>query len=189
VSTTEQAAAPKLPDIEPMPVAVTFASRGIHLTLERVHPRRHVDASGNAVWQKGVDYEFEEGRLVVYPGQDRIADKFDAATGEMHEQDAIEWLRAQPMYGHGNGFWEVAPIAPDPAPVMQAIMQIAVAAGNPETRDEAESRLVRSTSGRPARGSVRRCSTRRRRRWPRSSRSRSSPSRRTRHPLAPASAT
>jgi hypothetical protein len=60
----------------------------------------------------------------------------------MHEQDAIEWLRSQPMYGHGNGFWEVAPIAPDPAPVMQAIMQIAVAAGNPDTREEAESRLV-----------------------------------------------
>lgn len=140
MSTTEQAAA--LPDIEPMPVAVTFASRGRHLTLERVHPRRHVDASGNAVWQKGVEYEFQEGMLVVYPGQDKIADKFDATTGQMHEQDAIEWLRAQPMYGHGNGFWEVAPVAPDPAPDLRAIMQMAVAAGNPETRDEAESRLV-----------------------------------------------
>jgi hypothetical protein len=140
VSTTEQE--PVAPEIEPMPVAVRFAARGRHLTLERVHPRRHVDASGNAVWQQGLNYEFEEFILTVYPGQDKIADKFDTLTGEMHEQDAIEWLRSHELYGTDRGFWELAPVAPDPAPLLQRILQLAVQAGNPETREKAEEALV-----------------------------------------------
>lgn len=149
MSTTEQApAAPiETPDVEPMPVAVKFISRGRHLTLERVHPRRQVDASGNAVWTTGLSYEFQDvgglhGELVIYPAQDVIADKFDPDTGQMHEQDALEWLRSQPLYGVGHGFWEAAPVAPDPAPLMQKIMQLAVQAGNPESREDAEQRLA-----------------------------------------------
>jgi hypothetical protein len=144
MSTTEQAAElSDLPD-EPMPVAVQFASRGRHLTLERVHPRRQVDASGNAVWTDPVVYEFQDpGFLIVYPGQDVIRDKFDPATGEMHEQDAIEWLHSHELYGLSErGFWEVAPIAPPSEALMQKIMQLAVKAGDPAHREEAEAVLV-----------------------------------------------
>lgn len=143
MSTTEQSAVTDLP-AEPMPVAVQFASRGRHLTLERVHPRRHVDGSGTAVWTDPVAYEFQDpGFLIVYPGQDVIKDKFDPATGQLEEQDALEWLRNHELYGLAErGFWEVAPIAPPSDALMQKIMQLAVKAGNPEQREEAETVLV-----------------------------------------------
>ena len=145
MSTTEQqpVAVQDLPDDEPMPIAVQFASRGRHLTLERVHPRKMLDGAGNASWTQPVVYEFMDGLLLVYPEQDVIADKFDPATGKFAEQDAIEWLRGHELYGLADrGFWEVAPVAPDPAGVMQTIMQLAVQAGHPDRRDAAEERLV-----------------------------------------------
>lgn len=142
MSTTEQADI-QIPDVPPMPVVTQFASRGIHLTLERVHPRRVVNpTTGDSHWTEGISYEFQDGVLLIYPDQDRIADKFDQATGQMLEQDALEWLRAHELYATDRGFWEVAPLSPDPTPTLTTVMQLAVAAGNPETRQLAEDRLV-----------------------------------------------
>lgn len=140
MSTTEQST--ELPDVQPMPTVVQFASRGRHLTIERVRPRRVVSGAGEVFWTEPVHYEFQDGVLLIHPGQDTIADKFDPATGQVAEQDAIEFLRSHELYATDRGFWEVAPLTPDPAPLMQTIMQLAVAAGNPATRDEAEQRLV-----------------------------------------------
>lgn len=147
MSTTEQpeqtATIPELPEVDALPVVVRFASRGRHLTLERVHPRRQIEPStGNAYWIDGIAYEFQEGILEVYPDQDVIADRFNRDTGQMEEQDAIEWMRGHDLYGTDRGFWELAPVAPDPAPLQSAILKLAVAAGNPATREEAELRLV-----------------------------------------------
>lgn len=141
MSTTEQSV--DIPEIEPMPVAIQFASRGRYLALERVIPRRVINPStGASHWAPGITYDFEEGVLLLYPGQDLIADRFNAETGQMEEQDAIEWARGHMLYGTERGFWEVAPVAPDPAPLMAQIMQLAVRAGNPETRDDSVTALV-----------------------------------------------
>ena len=141
MSTTEQAT--QQDDIiEPLPVKTVFASRGLHLTLERIRPRRIVDAGGSHHWTEGVSYEFIDGMLTVYPGQDVHADKFDPDTGQMEEQDALSWLRGHELYNLERGFWEVAPIAPDPAPVLATILQLAVKAGDPEHREDAEERIA-----------------------------------------------
>jgi hypothetical protein len=142
VSTAEQAPQIDVPEIEPLPVAVSFASRGLWLTVERVHPRRVVDGTGVAHWTQPVAYEFNDGRLTVYPGQDKIADKFDPQTGGTEEQDVVEYLRGHELYGTDRGFWEVPPAAPDPAPVLAAVLKLAVAAGNPETREAAEGKIA-----------------------------------------------
>lgn len=142
MSTTEQSAV-DLPDIEPLPVAIQFASRGLYLSLERVVPQRVVNPStGQNHWTAGISYDFDEGRLLLYPGQDKIADRFNPQTGQMEEQDAIEWARGHQLYNTERGFWEVAPVAPDPAPLMATIMQLAVRAGNPETREDSVTALV-----------------------------------------------
>lgn len=126
-----------------MPVAIQFASRGRYLALERVVPRRVVNPStGQSHWTAGITYDFDEGVLLLYPGQDKIADRFDPATGQMEEQDAIEWARGHTLYGTERGFWEVAPVSPDPAPLMAKIMQLAVRAGNPDTRSDSVTALV-----------------------------------------------
>lgn len=144
MSTTEQveAQAADLPEIPPMPVAIQFASRGRHLTLERVRPTRVVDAGGGVHWTNGISYEFQEGVLLLYPRQDVLPDLFDPATGQMLEQDALGWARNHELYGTDRGFWEVDPVAPDAAPLLTAIMQLAVKAGNPDTRAAAEAKLV-----------------------------------------------
>jgi hypothetical protein len=140
VSTTEQEV--QVPDVPPMPVAVQFASRGRHLSLERVTPKRIVDAGGAVHWTAGVTYDFQDGFMLRFPGEDTIADKFDPQTGQMLEQDAIEWLRSHPLYNVDRGFWEVAPLTPDPTDLMRTIMEVAVGAGNPKTRAASEERLA-----------------------------------------------
>jgi hypothetical protein len=132
VSTTEQSAVVRSSPIEPPPVAVRFASKGIHLTIIRVRRARAGRPDGNKPSSPSpIEYEFQEGFLTVYPGQDLLADKFNPATGEFEEQDALEFLQPHPLRPRGRLLGGAA-IAPDPAPLLaESIMQLAVAAGNP----------------------------------------------------------
>lgn len=76
--------------------------------------------------QPGVNYWFEHGELTVREGQDVLADKINPDTGEIVEQDALEWLRSHPDYG--NRFYEVEPVAPDPGPLYIQIGRLAAEA-------------------------------------------------------------
>jgi hypothetical protein len=125
-----------------LPSKVRFASKSRHLTLIRVQSRTRVDAAGNKVFTDPVEYEFQEGFLDVFGGKDVIADKYDPESGEFAEQDCLEWLRSHPDFNRDGGFWEVAPVAPDPAQMLEHVMRLAVAAGNPELRAQAEDQLA-----------------------------------------------
>lgn len=125
-----------------MPTKVRFASKSRHLTVIRVQSRTRVDAAGNKVFTDPVEYEFQEGFLDVFAGHDRIADKYDPETGEFAEQDVLEYLRSHIDFNRDGGFWEVPPVAPEPDAMLDHISRLAVAAGNPELRAQAETQLV-----------------------------------------------
>lgn len=72
-----------------------------------------------------VTYEFEHGALTLRVGQDMLPDKVDPETGEVVEQDAIDWIRSRPEYG--ASFIEVEPVAPDPGPLYVQIGELAAA--------------------------------------------------------------
>lgn len=125
-----------------LPKKVRFASKSRHLTLIRVPSRTRVDGAGNKVFTDPVEYEFQDGFLDVFGGKDVIADRFDSETGDFAEQDCLQWLRSHPDFNRQGGFWEVAPVAPDPAQMLEHVMRLAVACGNPELREQAEAQLA-----------------------------------------------
>lgn len=105
---------------------VHFYSRHAALRIVRRDAQERILANGAvATVAPEVVYEFQMGNLHLRPGQDRMADKLDPSTGEFVEQDAIEYLRSHPEFE--VRFFENVPVAPDPAPLYEAIIDATIA--------------------------------------------------------------
>ncbi len=70
-----------------------------------------------------ISYQFHRGALELREGQDMLPDKIDPETGDVVEQDAIEWIRSQPDFD--SIVYEVVPEAP---PSSEILKQVAAAA-------------------------------------------------------------
>jgi hypothetical protein len=107
---------------------VVFVSKSEELALVRVPATAAIDKLGQKHPVPGYRYVWENGRLTLFPGQDRLHIWDDPATGEPIYQDAIEWLREHHLYNvrDGGGFWEVPPTAPPSRPVLDAILATAI---------------------------------------------------------------
>ena len=88
---------------------------------------QQVFPNGNVVdTEKEVVYEFQNGALELRVGQDILNDGWNPQTGEFDlPQDAIAWLRSHPDFG--NKVYEVAPDAPDPAPLFVEVGKLEAA--------------------------------------------------------------
>jgi hypothetical protein len=80
-----------------------------------------------------IAYKFERASLELREGQDILADKVDPVTGEIVEQDAIEWMRSQPDFN--SVVFEVTPEPPPASEILQ-LVAAAAAAGDAETLDQ-----------------------------------------------------
>lgn len=103
---------------------ITFSSPHEQLVLTRVPEVMVPDALGQKHKRPGKSYKFDRGLLTVRVGQDKLADRYNEESGEFEEQDAVDWLRAHHRYG--LTVIELPPIPPDPAPLMERVMQLAV---------------------------------------------------------------
>lgn len=109
---------------------VRFLSANRGLRMQRQTQGEKFLPNGNVAVdhsQPEVTYEFKDGALELQVGQDLLADRLDPHTGEVVEQDAIEWLRSTPEYG--TRIIEVEPVAP-PASDVLSLVAVAAAAGD-----------------------------------------------------------
>lgn len=117
---------PAEPVVEiPDETRVAFHSTFEHHLLTRVPDTHIVTALGQKVPKPGVHYTFVGGLLTLRVGQDVLADRMNEQTGELEEQDAVDWIRAHPLFG--VNITEIPPVPPAPDAALQKVMQAAVA--------------------------------------------------------------
>lgn len=106
-----------------MPMTAThvdFISNHPAMRVLRATAQERLLQNGNvAVTKPELCYEFQDRRLSVRLGQDVLPDKVDPDTGEIVEQDAVEYLRTHPDFN--NRFYEITPEVPDPGPLFEQI--------------------------------------------------------------------
>lgn len=107
---------------------IRFLSANTGLRMQRQTQGEKTLNNGNTMRdpaQPEVTYEFDRGALELTVGQDMMLDKIDPETGELVEQDAVEWIRSTPEYA--TRIIEVEPVAPDPAIVLAQVGPLAAA--------------------------------------------------------------
>lgn len=106
---------------------ITFRSKHSNLRILRKSAEQqiHPTLGTVATTVPEVVYEFTNGVLEVAPGFQKLADLYDEATNEWVERDAIEYLRTHPL--NGIRFFEIEPVAPDPAVMLSAIADAMIA--------------------------------------------------------------
>lgn len=106
-----------------MPITAThvdFISNHAAMRVLRECAQERLLQNGNVtVTKPELCYEFKDRRLSVRLGQDLLPDKVDPDTGDIVEQDAVEYLRTHPEFN--VRFYEITPEVPDPGPIFEQI--------------------------------------------------------------------
>lgn len=105
---------------------VTFRTKHAKLRLIRKSIREIRNHHGELISrEEGVKYEFQNGVLDVYEGQDVMADAYDAEARAIVEQDAVSWLRNHPNLDsrRTGGFHEEGREPGRPLPTDQDVLE------------------------------------------------------------------